>query len=252
MIVELIHYTPLHVCSDAIRKCRNSQKHSDSETLKDCELSKLYINQGEVLARGLVYNKIGPKDMALINKIGNKMKHSSTLEHLVYHFDISGISRAVLQEFARHRIAGITVKSSRYTLKELKDVTLGVYAEGEMLWNLKETEKFLVNSGEELVDECSRGALWSLQKILKAGISNDKAKYCMPESYKTELSWTINARSLQNFLMLRTGKDALWEIRKLAYEIFNQLPEEHKYLFTDSLYIEKVTLSDGIKKSLDI
>ncbi len=58
----------------------------------------------------------------------------------------------------------------------------------------------------------------------------------MPESYKCELAWSINARSLQNFLNLRTNKAALWEIRELAYEIFVQLPDDHKYLFEEHLY----------------
>jgi len=37
-------------------------------------------------------------------------------------------------------------------------------------------------------------ALENLRLVLVQGISNDKAKYCLPESYKTELTWTVNAR----------------------------------------------------------
>jgi thymidylate synthase (FAD) len=69
--------------------------------------------------------------------------------------------------------------------------------------------------------------------LVKQGISNDKVKYSLPECYKTELSWTINARSLQNFLKLRTSKSALWEIRELATNIFNALPKEHQYIYED-------------------
>ncbi len=57
----------------------------------------------------------------------------------------------------------------------------------------------------------------------------------MPESYRTELSFSINARSLQNFLSLRTSKSALWEIRALAFSIFNALPEEHRFIFQDCM-----------------
>ena len=83
------------------------------------------------------------------------------------------------------------------------------------------------------VNEMSIKALENLRLILKSGISNDKAKYCLPESYKTELTWSINARSLQNFLSLRSDKSALWEIRDLAHKIYENLPQEHKYLFQD-------------------
>ena len=60
-------------------------------------------------------------DREFLSRIINKHKHGSIAEHLVYSFDIAGISRACLTELARHRIASYSVKSTRYTLKELKD-----------------------------------------------------------------------------------------------------------------------------------
>ncbi|MCI7102706.1 MAG: FAD-dependent thymidylate synthase, partial [Campylobacter sp.] len=47
------------------------------------------------------------------------------------------------------------------------------------------------------------------------------------------------ARSLQNFLSLRSSASALWEIRSLANALFAALPEEHKYLFKDSMAEQK-------------
>jgi thymidylate synthase (FAD) len=196
MQVTLLHHTPLTVCSNAIRTCWQSFDKSD--------------NGGE-------------KDRDLIDRVGNKFKHASTLEHLAYNFYIKGISRACLQELARHRMTSLSVKSTRYTLKELKD-------DGDIDYS-----KFLVFTGNEIVDNASKTALDNLQKILQSGVSNDIAKYCLPESYKTELTWSINARSLQNFLHLRTSKDALWEIRDLAHTVLNALPQDHKYLFEDCM-----------------
>lgn len=83
-----------------------------------------------------------------------------------------------------------------------------------------------------MVDNMSIQALENLRLVLLEGISNDKAKYCLPESYKTELTWSVNARSLQNFLTLRSDKSALWEIQNLAHALYQALPEEHKYLFS--------------------
>lgn len=200
MEVTLLHFTPLTVCSHAIRTCWNSFDKSDSG---------------------------GKKDKELIDRVGNKYKHSSTLEHLVYTFYIKGISRALLQELARHRMASLSVKSTRYTLKELKEENS--FNENDF----DRVKKYLVLTGNRLVDNMSITALNNLQKVLKDGISNDIAKYCLPESYKTELTWTINARSLQNFLSLRSDKSALWEIRELAFKIFDELPKDHKYLFED-------------------
>ncbi|CUV65347.1 Thymidylate synthase ThyX [Sulfurovum sp. enrichment culture clone C5] len=196
MQVTLLHHTPLTVCSNAIRTCWQSFDKSD--------------NGGE-------------KDRDLIDRVGNKFKHASTLEHLAYNFYIKGISRACLQELARHRMTSLSVKSTRYTLKELKE-------SGDIDYT-----KFLVFTGNETVDDASKVALDNLQKILQSGVSNDIAKYCLPESYKTELTWSINARSLQNFLHLRSSKDALWEIRNLANTVLDALPQDHKYLFEDCM-----------------
>ena len=53
----------------------------------------------------------------------------------------------------------------------------------------------------------------------------------MPEAYKTSLVMTINARSLQNFLELRSSKHALWEIQNLAKAMYEAIPENHKFLY---------------------
>lgn len=201
-----MHHTPLDVCAHAIRTCWQSFDKSDEG---------------------------GEKDKALIDRVGNKYKHASTLEHLVYTFYVQGISRALLQELARHRIASLSVKSTRYTLKELKNSA-----------SFKEddydgADKFIVLTGNNLVDTASIKALNNLQVILKEGVSNDIAKFCLPESYKTELTWTINARSLQNFIELRSNKSALWEIRQMAQKLYNALPSEHQYLFNEKVYNKK-------------
>lgn len=218
MKIILLHSTPLFIASMAIRKCWASEGKSDTEFLPKHNCINLDSQDVE----------IGEKDKALIHRIGNKNKHSSTLEHLNYSFDIDGISRACLQELARHRMASLSVKSSRYTLKELTNT--------EGIDILKD---FLVLTGDAFIDDIAVGNLFSVRKGLKAGKSNDIAKFPLPEAYKTSLVWTVNARSLQNFLALRTNKAALWEIRDLAFEIFAHLPEEHKYLFEECLYTEE-------------
>jgi len=203
MEITLMHHTPLEVCAHAIRTCWQSFDKSDEG---------------------------GEKDKALIDRVGNKYKHASTLEHLVYTFFIQGVSRALLQELARHRIASLSVKSTRYTLKELKKSES--FAENDY----EGAEKFIVLTGNKFVDTASIKALNNLQEILKMGVSNDVAKFCLPESYKTELTWTINARSLQNFIELRSNKSALWEIQNLANSLFKSLPKEHQYLFQEKIF----------------
>jgi len=163
-------------------------------------------------------------------------------EHLCVSYSIEGISRACLQELARHRIQSLSVKSTRYTLKELKDEEPFTYttcawgiSELDEVPDLERVEKYIVLSGTLKVDIASALALDRLRECVVAGISNDITKYCLPESFKTSLVSTWNARALQNFLYLRTDKSALDEIQRLALAMFEALPDDHKYLFKDSL-----------------
>jgi len=208
MNITLDNYTPLEIASKAIRSCWDSHNKSDS-----CD------------------GTLGEGDKKLIYRVGNQYKHSSTLEHIYYNFYISGISRAVLQELARHRIASLSVKSTRYTLKELKS------EEEFKTSELKRAEKYIVLTDDDDVNVCLIQALENLRILAHKGKANDIIKYALPECYKTSLAWSINARSLQNFLALRTAKSALKEIRILANNIYDALPSEHKYLFEEFIYV---------------
>lgn len=213
MMVKLLHHSPLWLASHAIRMSHDNHDKSDTTNSDD---------------------NIGIKDRALISRVGNKLKHKSVLEQLVYWFDIDGISRACLQELARHRTARLTVKSSRYTLKELKD-TCSLYNSSMATfdWRWDEIGKFCVLTGTTDIDHNIAKSLSSLKEAIEDGISNDIAKYCLPEAFKTRLQFQLDGRNLQNFLALRTSKDALWEIQILARSIYDALPSEHKYLYSE-------------------
>ena len=202
MKVKLLNYTPLDIADIAICKCYGNEPHSDSEKVK-----------------------------ARINRVANVSKHASTIEHIYYNFDIDGISRACLQELARHRIASYTVKSSRYTLQELKKEKPFDVSNPDIDW--VRASQFIVFTKNDYVDYVSIKALEELRVLLDMDIPNDVAKYCMPEAYKSSLVMSINARSLQNFLELRTSKHALKEIQGLAKALYEALPEEHKFLFKE-------------------
>ena len=237
MNVKLLFHSPLWLASHAIRMSHDNHDKSDTtfratdgygSTISDVTTTPI---SGE-----FVVVNLGDKDKELIARVGNKLKHKSVLEQLVYWFDIDGISRGCLQELARHRTARLTVKSSRYTLKELKD-NCSLYNTAPMgvdwEWRWDEVEKFCVLTGHTDVDVSIAMALSALQNTLEDGSSNDIAKYCLPEAFKTRLQWQIDGRNLQNFLELRTSKDALWEIQNLARAIYDALPREHKYLYEE-------------------
>lgn len=196
MKISLICNTPLEVADLAIGKCWDKESKG----------------AGHMIER--------------IERVGNKNKHASTLEHISYSFDIDGISRACLQELARHRMQSMSVKSTRYTLKELKNTD-------------KPLADFLVSTGDAIIDNYNEDALANVHTALLMGTSNDIIKYMLPEAYKTSLVSTMNMRGLQNFLQLRTSKAALWEIRELAYKMYAAIPDSHKFMFVDFVYKEE-------------
>jgi thymidylate synthase (FAD) len=215
MKVTLLHHSPLEVIVKAIRKCYASEGKSDSGNLY-CELNEEW------------FWTLGPRDTALIKRI-IESDHTSTLEHLSFTFDIDGLSRAALQELARHRHASLSVKSTRYTLGELKEF--------ECLSNCEtcDLQNYLVEVGTLVKIPIGLRSVCDVRGSLLHGWSNDQVKYMLPEAFKTSLIWTINARSLRNFLKLRSSKRALWEMRELAKEVFELIPEDMKFIFEDCM-----------------
>lgn len=166
----------------------------------------------------------GPKDIDLIERIGNGKKHMGIFEHAVYSFLIEDVSRALLQEFCRHRMASLKVRSSRYTLKKSIKQNLLI-------------EEMVVLTGNPDVDKIVNDTIQSIINLLaiKPDIPNDIIKYALPEAYRTKIFWTINGSSLRNFLSLRSSKRALWEIRELTKVVYKELPDDHKFMYMECM-----------------
>ena len=213
MNVKLLHNAPLSLAVTAIRRCYLSEGKSDS------------VHHSEA------YFELGPKDRALIERV-IRDNHLSTLEHLTYTFDLT-FSRAVLQEWSRHRIASLSVQSTRYTLGIIKDKD---QCEPDAICGEEGcTSLPFLQSVFPEVDTANCRQLCALQDFLHRGHPNDKVKYGIPEAFLTSLIWTINARSLRNFLSLRSSRRALWEMRELAGKVFAALPDDHQFIFADCM-----------------
>ena len=145
-----------------------------------------------------------------------KAGHESILEHIYLTYSIKGISRALLQELARHRHITLSVESTRHTLKKNFDTVLVT----------------LPSAYKDYAFE-----LWCKLKDTP-DIPNDELKYFLPEFWPTNLILTSNVRELRHILNLRTAPQALKEFRNLAHELFNVVPEQFKYLLQDCVHQE--------------
>jgi thymidylate synthase, flavin-dependent len=182
---------------------------------------------------------ISEDDKNLLTRLIYKNKHESISEHIVYTFQLLDVPRYVLQELVRHRIASYSVKSTRYTLKELKDEPSFfnvVPFEQDTIEGVKfepdlERAKKYIDINENISKYAQVNQLEILKNELNSGKSLDEIKNLVPESYLTNIVWTINFRSLMNFLRLRTSKGAHYKIQELSFLILNEIPDSHKFLF---------------------
>ncbi|MBR1486300.1 MAG: FAD-dependent thymidylate synthase [Synergistaceae bacterium] len=153
-----------------------------------------------------------------------KAGHESILEHITLTYEVNNLSRACLQELARHRHISLSVESTRHTLKESlnkEDNPLYVPDGYEITWN---NEKY------------NPALIMGVCLITLSGnknISNDELKYFIPEFFLTNLILTANIRELRHIVKLRTSKAALLEFQALARNLVDILPEQFKYLLED-------------------
>ncbi|MBR6900594.1 MAG: FAD-dependent thymidylate synthase [Synergistaceae bacterium] len=99
-----------------------------------------------------------------------KMGHESILEHITLTYEINNLSRACLQELARHRHISLSVESTRHTLKKILNENID---DGGAI-NEAFLERFNVFEKDFIHD------LFSLFEEIPS-ISNDELKYFIPE-----------------------------------------------------------------------
>lgn len=129
--------------------------------------------------------------------------HESPLEHCTFTFGIEGVSRALLAQLTRHRIASYSVKSQRYVKEgQFEYITPKSIEEDDMLFLeyiklMKDIQTFY-------------------NSAIKRGVQPEDARYVLPNACSTQLIMTFNIRSLLNFFELRCCNRAQAEIRQMA------------------------------------
>ena len=171
--------------------------------------------------------------------------HASPIEHATFTFGIEGVSRALLAQITRHRIASFSVQSQRYVDKssfqyitppeieaipEAREEYIRAMEEDaahyESLRNIlikKHTQTFISEGKSE------KEALKLAEKK-----ANEDARFVLPNSCDTKIIMTMNVRSLHNFFTLRCCRRAQWEIRELAIEMLKLVREVAPLLFANA------------------
>ena len=145
--------------------------------------------------------------------------HESVLEHAVFTFEVDEVSRVLLAQITRHRLASFSVQSQRYTGADMSMVV---------------PESMLV---ADLVDDIveARRAVDKLYKHARAiGIPHEDCRYFTLQGGHTGFVMTMNARELRHFFSLRCCNRAQWEIRELADKMLDLVKEVAPVLFANA------------------
>lgn len=138
-------------------------------------------------------------------------RHGSPFEHNSMTFYVQA-PIFVFREFMRHRIASYNEESGRY--RELRPVFYVPGPERKLVQQGKPGHYEFVDGTDEqhkLVDEATRGvcehAYSAYLEMLEAGVAREVARIVLPVTIYSSMYVTMNARSLMNFLSLRTKRE---------------------------------------------
>lgn len=180
-----------------------------------------------------ICEKMTPDSCEKFINMLSSLGHESPVEHVAFTFAIEGVSRALLAQITRHRIASYSVQSQRYVDKENFEYIIPPEIEAipeakqifiKAMEQDKETYKLLDDiltkkHTEELI---SNGVDAKKAAIMGAKTAHEDARFILPNACDTKIVMTMNVRSLYNFFSLRCCNRAQWEIRALACEMLRQ------------------------------
>lgn len=172
-----------------------------------------------------------PEQNAKFVRMLASMGHESPIEHVSFTFAVEGVSRALLAQITRHRIASFSVQSQRYV--RLDDFQFVIPPEVEA--DPQSKALFLEamrKQGEEYLTLCASLQAKHTAELLAQGLpekeavkkaeklANEDARFVLPNACETKMMITMNARELKHFFALRCCNRAQWEIRALAEQMY--------------------------------
>lgn len=167
-----------------------------------------------------------------------KNRHGTPFEQNYFRFRIKA-PIFVFREWHRHRI-GISINewSARYSelkeefyVPEIENVRSQIGKPGYYTFEAASEEDAKWFVGQIQIQ--SHLAFGKYQEAIRRNIAKEQARFFLPVNIYSEMYWSCNARSLMNFLSLRTAEKAMWEIRQYGNameQVFKQLmPITYQY-----------------------
>jgi thymidylate synthase (FAD) len=161
--------------------------------------------------------------------------HGSVLEHAVWSFLVTGVSRSFTHELIRHRHFSYSQLSQRYVDESNSDfVEPDAIADDPELHRLWcETVEASRAAYTRLVAGLERRFTATPDKTLRRKLARQAARSVLPNATETKIFITGNARALRHFIELRGSEHADVEIRKVAVAMLGILAREAPSVFGD-------------------
>ncbi|MEA4921279.1 MAG: FAD-dependent thymidylate synthase [Clostridiaceae bacterium] len=189
----------------------------------------------DTIMDGLTEDKID----SFVNMLSD-IGHESPIEHASFTFAIEGVSRSLLAQITRHRIASFSVQSQRYvkenhfTYVTPPEIENDAEARAVFVSTMDEIQRSYVALSDILYKkhiESLGGEDVPGNKSKAQKMAIEDARFVLPNACDTKIMMTMNARSLQNFFRLRCCNRAQWEIRELAWQMLELCRREAPVLF---------------------
>jgi thymidylate synthase (FAD) len=163
--------------------------------------------------------ELDESDEALIRFL-MRDRHGSPFEHNAFRFHVR-CPIFVAREWFRHRIGSFNEFSLRYAratddfyLPDADDVRTQVGKPGAYTFEPVDAE--LAERTRDELQAVYDQAYETYERLVEAGVARELARSVLPVGAYTQFFWTVNARSLMNFVSLRNSEFAQLEIRRYA------------------------------------
>lgn len=180
---------------------------------------------------------------AFVRKLLHQYHHESVIEHVGMTVRFI-VDRGVSHELVRHRIASYSQESTRYVDYGEGGKTGGHCTFVVPPWcNLEpgtypNTASVNADEGDDWWFSAMRGAEATYRSLRAAGWTPQEARSVLPNSTKTEVVMTANAREWRNVFLLRCAKSAHPQIREVMVPLLAEAKRRTPVLY-DDLYAEE-------------
>lgn len=208
------------------------------------------------LAGRLCYMSFGEKQGRRSNRdyLTNiiSLEHGSVLEHVVWNFIITGVSRSFTHELIRHRAGwAYSQLSQRYVDESSAD-----FVEPDIIASDPQLHAVWVQSirtAHDAYQQLSDGLAATIERAHpdwkgrdKRKVAREAARSVLPNAIETKIFVSANARALRHFIEYRGAADAEPEIRKVAHALLSVMQREAPSVFGD---YEVVELPSGVSEA---